>query len=105
MTLTEFSDILSEANLSYRYLSFGKTPVEEMPFITYFEIGTNNFSADSKVYLVVHQIQVDLWTVKKDVAKEEQLEAVFDEHCLFWNKSIEHDDNENCYRVTYELEV
>ena len=105
MTLAEFKTILDGSGLPVTYLAFPANKCPAMPFVTYQETGSNNFGADGKVYKRVRSLQVDLFTSNKEPATEERLEAVFDQHGIFWNKYQTLDDNESCQRYTYEVEV
>ena len=105
MTLIEFANILETTGLPVAYLSFDESDVPDMPFIVYQETGSNNFGADGIVYQPVKQIQVDLFTNKKDIAAEEALETAFKDAVIFWQKVQSVDDNEAYQRYTYEVEV
>ena len=105
MTIAQFGDLLATTGLSVVFLNFGKNEVPPMPFITYFEEGSDNFGADGMAYLQVKQMRVDLWTVKKDIAREALIESVLDEAGIFWQKSCEADDDEHCQKTTYTMEV
>lgn len=105
MTLADFRKILDKSGFPVAYLSFPAERCPAMPFITYQETGSDNFSADGKVYKRVRTLQVDLFTKNKQPAAEEALEAAFDDAEIFWNKFQTVDDNESCQRYTYEIEV
>lgn len=105
MTLANFSDILASTGLPVVFLSFGANEVPPMPFITYFEEGSDNFAADGKVYLHVRQMRADLWSAKKDIANEALIEAALDEAGIFWQKECDADDDEHCQKTTYTMEV
>lgn len=105
MTLIEYAEMLETTGLPVAYLSFDAETCPDMPFIVYQETGSNNFGADGKVYQPVKQIQVDLFTNKKDIAAETKLEEAFNNASIFWQKVQTVDDNESCQRYTYETEV
>lgn len=105
MILQEFHSILKSTGLPVAYLSFDETDVPDMPFITYQETGSNNFGADGIVYQPIKQMQVDLFTSNKDIEAEEKLETAFRNAVIFWQKVQTVDDNEDCQRYTYEVEV
>lgn len=48
MTLKDFGDLLATSGLPVTYLAFPADDCPEMPFITFQEVGSNNFSADGK---------------------------------------------------------
>lgn len=104
MTLAEFGNLLATSGLPVTYLAFPADNCPEMPFITFQEIGSNNFGADGKVYKKVRSMQVDLFTAGKDPVAEEALEAALDND-YFWNKTQTLDDSEGCQRYTYTIDI
>ena len=104
MTLAEFGNILASSGMPVAYLSFPADACPSMPFITFQEVGSNNFGADGKVFKKVRSMQVDLFTAGKDENAEEALENALDEH-FFWNKYQTSEDNEACQRYTYEFDI
>lgn len=93
------------AKFSAAYWAFPENDAPEMPFVTIFEEGTDNFGADNKVYHVRKLISVELYTRTKSPDDEATLEGIFNENDLFWNKTETHLDDENAYEVLYTLEV
>ena len=104
MTLADFATILYGTGLPAVYLSFGENDCPDMPFLTWFETGSDNFAADGKVYHQIRQVQVDLWTKNKDLNAEATLETAFNNAGLFWNKEMNFDENESAQQTTYSLE-
>ena len=106
MTLAEFKTLLESAGMSVAYQAFPEKEQPVMPFIVYQETGSDNFGADNKVWSSARRIQVDLLSGKiRDYAKETALETVLDNVCLFWERVVDWDEDETCYRITYEVEI
>ena len=105
MTQETFGGILAESGYPVAYLAFPADTCPEMPFITFQEIGSNNVSADGRVWQRVRIYQVDLFTRYKDPTAENALESAFDNNDLFWNKVQTLEETEACQRYTYTLEV
>lgn len=103
MTQKDFGDILASSGYPVAYLAFPADDCPAMPFITFQETGTNNVSADGRVYKKVSIYQVDLFTKDKDPEAELTLENALSEY--FWNKYQTVEDNEACQRYTYTIEV
>lgn len=61
--------------------------------------------ADGRVYFKVQELAVELYTDLKDPALEERLEAVFDSHSLFYEKTETWIASEKLYEVRYGMEV
>ena len=57
------------------------------------------------VYYRVDQLDIELYTDKKQPEQEAKLEAVLDEAGLFYNKTERFIQSEQLYEVLYEMEV
>ena len=93
--------ILSETQIPFAYHHFAEGESPEPPFICYLLPGSNNFSADGKVYYKINEVHIELYTDLKDLAVEQQLEDVLDEHGIFYNKSETWIEREKLYEVLY----
>lgn len=105
--MEELLQILNETQISFAYHHFAEGESPEPPFICYLLPGSNNFSADGKVYYKINEVHIELYTDLKDLAVEQQLEDVLDEHGIFYNKSETWIESEKLYEVlfTFEMEV
>lgn len=99
--MEELLQILNETQIPYAYHHFAKGESPEPPFICYLLPGSNNFSADGKVYYKINEVHIELYTDLKDLAVEQQLEDVLDEHGIFYNKSETWIESEKLYEVLY----
>ena len=76
------------------------------PFITYFRISSNNFTADDKVYKKVNTYRIELYTKQKDIVTENLLENIFDENEIIYEiVSESYIDSEKIYQVIYEIQI
>lgn len=89
--------------LAYHHFAEGESPPP--PFLLYLSPGSDNFSADGRVYWKVAQLDVELYTDLKDPELEARLEMVLDTAGLFYNKTESYIDSEKLYEVLYEMEV
>ena len=105
--MEELLQILSETQIPFAYHHFAEGELPEPPFICYLLPGSNNFSADDKVYYKINEVHIELYTDLKDLAVEQQLEDVLDEHGIFYNKSETWIESEKLYEVLciFEMEV
>ena len=105
--MEELLQILNETQIPFAYHHFAEGESPEPPFICYLLPGSNNFSADGKVYYKINEVHIELYTDLKDLAVEQQLEEVLDEHGIFYNKSETWIESEKLYEVfyTFEMEV
>ena len=99
--MEELLQILSETQIPFAYHHFAEGESPEPPFICYLLLGSNNFSADGKVYYKINEVHIELYTDLKDLAVEQQLEDVLDEHGIFYNKSEVWIESEKLYEVVY----
>ena len=96
--------IFNETQIPFAYHHFAEGESPEPPFICYLLPGSNNFSADGKVYYKINEVHIELYTDLKDLAVEQQLEDVLDEHGIFYNKSETWIESEKLYEVLYTFE-
>lgn len=76
-----------------------------LPFICYLEVSADNFNADNKAYFKRRLVDIELYTEFKDENAEQLVEDALDDNELPFDKSEEYIDSENCYMITYTLEV
>ena len=103
--MEELLQMLSEMQIPFAYHHFAEGEAVEPPFICYLLPGSNNFSADGKVYHKINEVHIELYTDLKDLAVEQQMEDVLDEHEIFYNKSEVWIESEKLYEVLYSFEM
>lgn len=96
--------ILNETQIPFAYHHFAEGESPEPPFICYLLPGSNNFSADGRVFYKINEVHIELYTDLKDLAVEQKLEEVLDEHGIFYNKSETWIESEKLYEVLYAFE-
>lgn len=102
--MEELLQILNESQIPFAYHHFAEGESPEPPFVCYLLPGSNNFSADGKVYYKINEVHIELYTDLKDLAAEQKLEEVLDEHGIFYNKSETWIESEKLYEVLYAFE-
>ena len=88
---------------AYDHFAEGESPTP--PFITYLLPGSDNFAADGKVYFRVTEVHIELYTDEKNPEVEAQVEAVLDEHGIFYEKTEVWIESEKLYEVLYSFEM
>ena len=96
--------IIGEIGIPSAYDHFAEGEAVDPPFITYLLPASHNFSADGKVYDRITEVHIELYTDVKDPEAESQLEAVLDQHGIFYNKTEVWIDSEKLYEVLYSFE-
>lgn len=102
--MEELLQILNQTEFPFAYHHFAEGESPEPPFICYLLPGSNHFSADGKVYYKINEVHIELYTDCKDLAAEQKLEDVLDEHGIFYNKSETWIESERLYEVLYMFE-
>ena len=103
--MDEILKMLSEIGLPFAYDHFAEGESPEPPFICYLLPESNNFAADGKVYFKKAAVHLELYTDKKDIAIEGQIERILDAHAVFYNKSEIWIESERLYEVLYSFEM
>lgn len=103
--MEKIAEILKKIGLPFAYDHFAEGESPDPPFICYLIPNSDNFSADGKVYYKINEIHIELYTDCKDLSAEQQVEAVLDEHGIFYEKTEVWIESENLYEVLYTFEM
>ena len=103
--MEELFSILGETQIPFAYDHFAEGESPDPPFICYLLPGSNNFAADGKVYYKISQVNIELYTDRKDPAVEQKLEDALDAASIFYNKTEVWIDSERLYEVLYQFEM
>ena len=98
-------DILQALGVPFAYDHFAEGESPDPPFICFLYPGSDNFAADGRVYLKISEVHVELYTDEKNPEIEATLEAVLDEHGIFYDKSEVWIESERLYEVLYSFEM
>ena len=105
MTHEEVVAMMEEMNLPFAYHHFVEGESPDPPFAVFLYPGSNNFSADGKVYFIKDPPNTEIYTDIKNIELEQQTETVLDGHGIFYEKSEVWIESENLYEVLYQMEV
>ena len=103
--MDELLYILGETQIPFAYDHFAEGESPDPPFLCYLLPGSNNFSADGKVYYKIGRVNLELYTDRKDPEVEQKLEDALDAASLFYNKTEVWIDSEKLYEVLYQFEM
>ena len=103
--MEELVRIVSGMGIPFAYDHFAEGESPDPPFLCYLLPGSNNFSADGKVYYKISQVNLELYTDRKDPLLEQKLEAALDAASIFYNKTEVWIDSEKLYEVLYQFEM
>lgn len=108
MTLAEINEILQAVPGFAGKVTYYQWPegvVPSLPFICYWQPGTDNFAADGVVFFSAPIIRVELYSRLRAQDKESLIENALTAAGLFYEKEVEYLDSEQCYMTTYTMEV
>lgn len=103
MTLTDLANALKSLGLPVAYSHFNSKT--EPPFICYLEVNSENVFADDTVYKEIDNIDIELYTVKKDKTLEKRLSDLLNSLSLTFEKSSVFIYEEKIYKITYEVTI
>ena len=98
-------ELLKASGIPFAYDHFAEGESPEPPFICYLLPGSDNFSADGKVYYKITNVNIELYTDEKTPSVEQKLEDAMDAASIFYNKTEVWISSEKLYEVLYSFEM
>ena len=105
MTYEEINDMMAEMGLPFAYHHFAEGESPQPPFLLFLSPGEETFSADNVAYYSFKQLDIELYTNKKNPAMEEEIESVLTQHEIYFTKSEAWIESERLYEVLYEMDA
>ena len=108
MTLQELYTALKAIGYPVAYSHFLDTqqsPAPAPPFITYREAYSSDVMADNLNYVGVSNIQIELYTDRKDPAAEAAVQNKLKELGLPYSKTETYIEDERLFQVIYEIQL
>ena len=105
MTYEEIAEMMEEMGLPFAYHHFAEGESPAPPFLLFLSPGENTFSADNLAYFSCKQLDIELYTDKKQPELEEQVESVLSQHEIYYTKTELFIDSEELYEVLYEMDA
>lgn len=103
MTQAELYTALKSLGYPVAYSSFVTYP--SPPFITYQFAYSNDFMADDSNYTGISNFQIELYTVKKDLAAEKKVQDKLKEMQMPYSKNEAWLDSEKLHQIIYEIQL
>lgn len=97
--------MLEAVGVPYAYNHFAQAEAPEPPFIVFMTTGSDNFSADGKVYAKINEWEIELYTTKKDIELEARVEAVLNNNDIFWDKTEVWIQSQSLYQIIYQFDL
>ncbi|WJE51113.1 hypothetical protein QRE66_17580 [Bacillus cereus] len=108
MTLAELKKILDLTGLPVTYSQWTATPdnpVPMPPYICYLVDDSPNMIADNKVYQKINDVNIELYTTKKDLVAEAKVEKALDDHEIPYESFEVFIDSEKLFQKIYEVRL
>ncbi len=103
MTYEELVAMLKEADLPFGYDHFAEGESPDPPFFVFLIPTEETFGADNIVYASFPEVNVELYTDKKNPQLEAGIEKILTEHELCYEKSEIWIPEEKLYEVLYQM--
>ena len=95
--------IINENGLPFAYSHFAEGESPDPPFLVYLFPKNKHFGADGVVFYKNTQIDLELYTDKKNLKLEEKIEEILDREEIYYEKSEVWIESERLYEVLYEF--
>ena len=102
--MQDLLDLLTEIGLPFAYDHFAEGESPEPPFITFLLPGSDNFSADGRVFFFDDTATTEIYTDEKNPETELLVEDALDAHDIFYEKTEVWIESERLYEVLYTFE-
>lgn len=103
--MDELLAIICEIGLPSAYDHFAEGEAPQVPYLLYLIPANNNFAADNHAYFKINEVHIELYTDRKDLVAEQQIEAVLDRHCIFYEKTETWIESEKLYEVLFIFDM
>ena len=103
--MKRIAELIKSMGLPFAYDHFAEGESPAPPFICYLTPGSDNFAADGRAYYKINIVNIELYTDTKDLSVEQQVEAVLDEHGIYYDRSEVWIESEKLYEVLYTFEM
>jgi hypothetical protein len=108
MNLIELKSILEAAGFPVAYSHFTESenaPLPKPPFICYLATYSSNLSADNSMYYPMQNVQIELYTDKKDLDAESRVESVLNANEIPFGTTETFIESESLYQKIYEVRL
>jgi hypothetical protein len=108
MNIEELKAILDTTGFPVAYSHFVESennPLPQTPFIVYLCTYSSNISADNTTYFPMQNVQIELYTDKKDPMAESIVEAVLNANEIPFATTESFIESENMFQKIYEMRL
>ena len=105
MTYEQINGIMEEMGLPFAYHHFAEGESPEPPFRCFRQTQSDNFSADGTAYFKVADVDIELYTDKKNPETEKRVEKMLSDAGIFFDKEEVWISSEKLYEVVFGFAV
>lgn len=108
MNIEELKMILEATGVPVAYSHFIESDnhsIPAPPFICYWITFSSNFSADNTIYKPIQNVQIELYTDRKDIDAETKVENVLNANEMPYATSEIYIDSEQLFQKIYEVRL
>lgn len=105
MTFEETKSMIEETGLPVAYDHFAEGESPDPPFICFLFPGSDNLFADNTVFQKIDELNIELYTDRKDPDTETRIEDILNSHELPFEKSEVWIAEERMYEVLYQTQI
>ena len=105
MTHKEVNLMVKSMGLPYAYYQFPENTAQAPPFICYFYSGTNDLFADQENYQRIEELNIELYTKRKDFDLEASIEAILKANVFTYSRQDSYISDEKMWQIAYEMDV
>lgn len=105
MTFEETKSMIEETGLPVAYDHFAEGESPDPPFICFLFPGIDNLFADNTVFQKIDELNVELYTDRKDPDMETRIEDILNSHELPFEKSEVWIAEERMNEVLYQTQI
>ena len=103
MSLVELKKLLDATGYPVAYSHFNES--KPVPYITYLVTYSSNFHADNKVHKKIQNVDIELYTDKKDLQAELIVEDILDTNEIPYDTTETFIDSEMLFQKIYEVRL
>lgn len=97
--------LIQDMGLPYAYDHFEEGESPSPPFLVYVLPKRRDFKADGTHYFFIQEVRLELYTDKKDIQIEQQIERTLLEYGVCFEKSEVYIASEKLYEVLYTFDM
>lgn len=88
---------------AYHHFEEGRSP--KPPFLLYLVTESKNVGADNLTYHKELSVAIEIYTSKKNIDLERQVEGLLDVHLLYFDKVESYITSEKLYLISYSITI